>query len=305
MAAPASAPRILILDNDETTGSYHLLFFIESFLNFAEQLGHHVDYNKTIQLIAAYSLESNILRPGMHRFIREATRLKRARRIDKIVIYTNQLSMAEEGFTWSTPEMIADMLSSIAEDPHFIDLVITRDRSIFAPQIDGYVVKDLMRPYTALYPSKPPNFSKTLFIDDRAFSPYAYDSSRTNTSTNSFLRISPYKNKLPYTAIVELCLQIMMVNNMHDTEELEEILTLLNREWVLVNDSCPTTNDDPSTLNDITKKLKQFYSKLSNVTTATGGQQQQQQTRSKALQETGIEITRRQTKRRRYSSSKT
>ncbi len=303
MAASASAPRILILDNDETTGSYHLLFFIESFLNFAEQLGHSVDYNKTIQLIAAYSLETNILRPGMQRFIREASRLKRARRIDKIVIYTNQLSMAEEGFTWSTPEMIADMMSSIADDPHFIDLLITRDNCPSLPQINGYVVKDLVRPFTELYPNKVPNFSNTLFIDDRASPPYAYDSSRTNTSTNSFLPISPYRNKLPYTAIVELCLQIILINNMHDTEELEEVLTLLNREWVLINDRCSTTNEDPAILNDITKKLKQFYSKLSNV--RPGDQQHQpHQTRAKAIQETGIEITRRQIKRRSHPSSK-
>jgi hypothetical protein len=301
MATTASAPRILILDNDETTGSYHLLFFIESFLNFAEQLGHSVDYNKTIQLIAAFCLESNILRPGMQRFIREAIRLKRARRIDKIVIYTNQLSVAEEGFTWSTPEIIADILSLIADDPHFIDLLITRDSSAFAPQHHGYVIKDLVRPFTELYPTKTPNFSKTLFIDDRAFNPYAHDSSRTNTSANSFLAIPPYKNKLPYTAIVELCLQIMLVNNMRDTEDLENTITLINREWVHTNDSCPTMNDDPAILNDITKRLKQFYSKHSNVTTGSG----YQQTRGKASQETGIEITRRQTKRRSYPSPKT
>lgn len=302
MAAP---PRILILDNDETTGSYHLLFYIETFLNFAEQLGHPIDYNKTIQTLAAFCLETNILRPGMQRFIREVARLKRSRRIDKIVIYTNQLNVAEEGFTFSTPVIISDILSYLADDPHFIDLLITRDRSAFAPEIRGYVIKDIVRPYSTLYPGKQPDFSKTLFIDDRAFIPYAGDTSSTNTSAKSFIPIKPYKNKLPYTSVVELCLTLMNVNNMTDTDELEGILTLINREWILVNEEYSPLNDDPSHLDDITKKLKQFYSRVSNVSAAAGGNHPQRHQTRHNQQQTGIEITVRQTKRRRYSSSKT
>jgi hypothetical protein len=85
-------PKILILDNDETTGSYYILFSVYDFLR-ESTLGRNLNAKKTLQVLIDYFEKYNVFRPGLRQFLQGVSDLKQQGKIDKVCIYTNQLDV--------------------------------------------------------------------------------------------------------------------------------------------------------------------------------------------------------------------
>lgn len=82
------SPRIIILDNDETTGSYWPLFKLLHL--FRDNDIENIHIQELVPYITQFCLKSNIFRPGIEKFIQTLQTLRAANRIDTIVMYTYQ-----------------------------------------------------------------------------------------------------------------------------------------------------------------------------------------------------------------------
>ena len=84
-----TVPRIVILDNDQTTGDYDIffkwLYWLES-----TYVQKHLDIIPILTAFTKIFEEAHIFRPGLKPFLQRLAELKREKKIDYIVIYTNQ-----------------------------------------------------------------------------------------------------------------------------------------------------------------------------------------------------------------------
>lgn len=267
MSRTSRTPRILILDNDETTGSYNLLFHLYDCLATTE-FGKRLQPATTLHAIAHSFKNLGVFRPGLTRLLKTAVSLKKSKRLDKIIMYTNQLDCRHTrnmpiwhpiGGEWSVPMMIQIMLVYLADEPQLIDEILTRPlRPIHT--IGDYPVKDFVRAFRSAYPIGPVDLSKTLFLDDLAEHPYIIDSSDSKTDDNSRIPLEPYSRKLRPSAFRYVIKHILEVNHLILTAEDWCIIGSCERKWFASN-----IHIEDSGLEDGFEKLvsllKTFYSK--------------------------------------------
>lgn len=183
-------PKIIILDNDETTGSYKLLFIIYEFL-MQSAAGKHIQFHDVIHLIRSfykhpkYSNEPHMIRPHVGMFLNQLIQLKKAGKIDHVVMLTNQHTSRpwtdSTGASWTVSEMIAALLfleaggnNTAQQTDQLWSAILTRD--LAAPQVadTGYNIKYLTRVFTALgYSPEYWSYKNVWFVDDLAERPFA------------------------------------------------------------------------------------------------------------------------------------
>lgn len=262
-----TVPRILILDNDETTGSYNLLFHLYDYLAVSD-IGKRLQPAITLNAITHCFKNLGVFRPGLTRFLKTASSLKKKNRLDKIIMYTNQLDCRHTrnipiwhpiGGEWSVPMMIQIMLVHLADDPKLIDEILTRPLRP-THHIGDYPVKDFVRAYRSVYPTGPVNLSKTLFFDDLAEHPYVIDSSDSKTDANSRFPLDGYSRKLRPSAFRYTVKNIFEAN--HLTPSAEDVVLMLEyeRRWYTNNLHVEDTGLE-ETLDEYVPLLKGFYSK--------------------------------------------
>jgi hypothetical protein len=260
----AFVPKILILDNDETTGCYYILFVIYDFLRLSN-IGEQISYSKTLQILIEYFEKYNVFRPGLRHFLEGASYLKKNKKIDKICIYTNQLDFRDVGdLLWksrSVPEIIADMFSRISNNNALIDNIFTRPIGDNVVKIENYPVKDLSRVYQNLYPNIPVNFSSTLFIDDLHDPKYIIDSSNSNTDSKSRYKISSYSKHQPVSLFVDIISAILEKNgNIRLGQKDTVLLNQVDNKWQDLNSDIKTKNKN-SKLTTVFRRVKKFFEK--------------------------------------------
>lgn len=260
-------PRILILDNDETTGSYNLLFHLYDLFAVSE-FGSKLDIALTMTALTRTFKILGIFRPGLTRLLQCASTLKKDNRLAKVVMYTNQLDVRQirdapkwkcDGIEWSVPMIIQVMLVYLADNPKLIDTILTRPLETDL-RIGDYPVKDFVRAFRAVYPTGPINLSKTLFLDDLADHPYIIDSSKSKTDTNSRMKLTPYVKKLDQSAfwfVVRACLHI---NNIIPTTSDVDLINKYDSIWNKSNDKLVDSYLDDG-LEQLIPLLKTIYSK--------------------------------------------
>jgi hypothetical protein len=157
-------PRIVILDNDQTTGDYDVffkwLYWLETancrnFLNIAPVLASFISLFE----------QRGIFRPGLKNFLIHLCHLKQQGYIDYVVIYTNQSEPYENpiidssGLKITIPQLLEIIYNSLCGQT-IIDLRLTRPET-------GELTKSFSRVFEALnIPRNLWNASKTLFFDD-------------------------------------------------------------------------------------------------------------------------------------------
>lgn len=174
MVAPL---RAVILDNDETTGSYHLLFAICTIL----QNASNVTLGASAQLLerlANWMIVHGCFRPGLRNFLHILTRLRAEGHLDAIVMYTNQKDF-EIPTTQAIPKLIqsparciAYMLEYLVKKPIF-DRILTRPAN--AVLVNGTYPKDFLR-VLQQYPDRPKDIRMIRFIDDLAYKMFIHAS---------------------------------------------------------------------------------------------------------------------------------
>ncbi len=267
MSRTSRTPRILILDNDETTGSYTLLFHIYDYLASSE-IGKRLQPAATIHAITHCFKNLGVFRPGLTRFVKTAASLKKAKRLDKIIMYTNQLDCRHSrdmpiwhpiGGEWSVPMIIQIMLVHLADDPKLVDEILTRPLRP-SHQIGDYPVKDFVRAFRAVYPTGPVDLSKTLFFDDLAEHPYVIDSSDSKTDHSSRVPLEPYSRKLRPSAFRYTIKNIFEANHLQPSAEDVVLMLTYERRWYGVNLHVEDSGLEDG-LDEIVPALKSFYSK--------------------------------------------
>ncbi len=160
---PTKTPRIVILDNDQTTGDYDVFFkwlywleksYVKNYLNMAPTL---------VKFIELFQ-QANVFRPGLKLFLQKLLQLKRDKKIDYVVVYTNQCNSNtnikdKSGLQITIPQLLEIIYNALAGDK-LIDIRLNRPAN-------GQTVKSFSRVFDALnIPKNQWNATKTLFFDD-------------------------------------------------------------------------------------------------------------------------------------------
>ena len=201
--------RAVILDNDETTGSYGILFSILAILQQIPSV--NIEYTSIIlQKLAQWMVTRNVFRPGLKNLLQTCIGLKNQNRIDAIVMYTNQLeqSLPEEllykdnisHILWSPPRCIAYMMNYLVDDTVF-DCMLSRP-----PNADNtkWIMKSFSR-ILDLYPLRPKDIRQMVFIDDMAFPNFidAKDIPPHLRDVTAWQSVEPYSRRLTEKEFVD------------------------------------------------------------------------------------------------------
>ena len=194
-------PKIVILDNDQTTGDYDVffkwLYWLETancrhFLNIAPALAIFIDLFE----------RRGIFRPGLKKFLERLSTLKQEGHIDYVVIYTNQSEPDSNpikdctGLNISIPQLLEIMYNSLCGQS-IIDLRLVRPSC-------GTLTKSFSRVFDALkIPQHLWSASKTLFFDDLIeHCPQTDDIANTK---NAHVRIPDYRVPFDHDLLLRMC----------------------------------------------------------------------------------------------------
>ena len=191
--------RAVVLDNDETTGSYLLVFGILITLK-------HFGYKNNKQLqeilikLAKWMNLHHCFRPGLVQLLHTLVSLRRNKKIDAIVMYTNQKDGPTDNdilvddlppLLDSIPEAIAFMMNVMVGESVF-DQILTRPNPA-GPLVGGTWPKSFNR-VLKLYPDKPKDIRDIVFVDDLAYPAYVLADGipRCNVENTSWYPVPPY-----------------------------------------------------------------------------------------------------------------
>ena len=166
--------RAIILDNDEASGYYAILFDFWEFLN-KSQLGKRIIFSMVIMFWIDYSGKTLVFRQGLFDFLVKAVEFRDAGRLDAIIMYTHQ----NADFTWqdwSIPAFLSILMGHIViqkrgrrrlRQPLFNHVLTFPPKEYRVSLPGGWTQKSFSRVLN-LYPSKPKDIRNMIFVDDNA-----------------------------------------------------------------------------------------------------------------------------------------
>jgi hypothetical protein len=241
--------RAVILDNDETTGSYLIIFSVLQILR-----DHEIKTESFIKSILdklyEWMILHNCFRPGLRNLLETLITLRKNNQIEAIIMYTNQLELQPKEdmppLLFSAPMCIAYMMSKMVGESVF-DHILTRPT--------GPIQKSFER-ILNLYPEYPRDIRDITFVDDLATPCYITASTipRNKIDESSWYKVEPYNRIFSHSDIVKLadsifnhnqkftetiCMYYMM--NIHDPKNstpnattLLKLCEFLKRRYILV-----------------------------------------------------------------------
>ena len=198
--------RAIVLDNDETTGSYPLVFAILASLTYHKI--HDVSrIQKVLQRLALWMNVHHCFRPGLRQLLQTLLTLRAYGKINAIIMYTNQSEILPTKPTdppallTSPPQAIAYMLNCLLGQQVF-DHILTRPTGSI-PTPSGHFTKTFER-VLDLYPQYPRDIRDIIFVDDLAYKPLltADTISLTRREDLSWYLVEPYHKVLTTREIV-------------------------------------------------------------------------------------------------------
>lgn len=193
--------RAVILDNDETTGSYAIVFAILEFLRQAKSISME-SVATILTRLGTWMVKHNVFRPGIRNLLTTCAFLRNNGYIDQIIMYTNQSEVKPPStyqpsnvfppFLWSPPASIAYMMEQIIQEPLF-DVILARDKRT---QIQSQK-KEWIR-ILEVYPDRPMDIRNMIFVDDNADPSFilAGRIPNANRHPSCWYRVPPYKRCL-------------------------------------------------------------------------------------------------------------
>jgi hypothetical protein len=203
--------RAVVLDNDETTGSYGLLFAYLSILEQIPDLQQEIlDY--ILQRLANWMIVHSVFRPGLRSLLQCCIALRRQKQIDAIIMYTNQQDSAT---MFSVPKAIAYMMNHLAGEKVF-DHILTRPEH---PDQDGVYRKQFFR-ILDLFPGVPRDIRQVTFLDDCAVPNFIghLGVHPSATEESCWYKVNPYTRPLTQKEVYEsilYCLYLPFGNDMN------------------------------------------------------------------------------------------
>ena len=221
--AKAEGPRIVILDNDETTGSYGVLFHLLDLLNQHEPGLHAagIRLRDLVPVLGLFCLEGQIFRPGLRELLLALRALRDKGRIDAVVMYTYQSEAALRshealydavGQFISVPILIDYMfgwlVSSGKKVELFFDKRIVRETHMRAMNRSNGDLgnKKLSVVFDELQRRPSADIRGIVFVDDCVANvrlPASIDGETVRASALTALSIAPYEMKESYIPMLE------------------------------------------------------------------------------------------------------
>ena len=178
--------RAVILDNDETTGSYIIVFSILQILR-----NHEIKSESFVKSILdklyEWMILHNCFRPGLRNLLETLITLRKNNQIDAIIMYTNQHE-PDTNIVNSLPRCIQYMFMFLVPG-FFFDHMLTRPETSIV--INNIYTKQFKR-VLDLYPRRPFDNTQMLFFDDLAIPLYVRDDDVKTKSDSSRVLVKPY-----------------------------------------------------------------------------------------------------------------
>jgi hypothetical protein len=238
--------RAVVLDNDETSGSYRLLFTILHLLRRIEPIDMPYVAGVLTRL-ARWMIYQNVFRPGLTHLLKSIVELKKNGVLDVIVMYTNQNELPVPldytykndwpPFLYSPPQCIAFMMDSLV-DAKIFDCILSRPSH--TEHRNGTIPKKFSR-ILEQFPEVPKDIRKIVFVDDNATPKdiVATDIPRQNVRDTCWYRIDPYYKALQpkdiYACLIECFDNRTFVNN------------IFEYAWEYYEEGAPSHSSTPST----------------------------------------------------------
>lgn len=245
----ASQPlRAVILDNDETTGSYGIVFAILSALQTIPDIKMS-QVATILQRLGTWMLRNHVFRPGLRYFLKTILELKLQGKLDVIIMYTNQKEDAIPDtydvndtdylpLLWSVPLSIAYMFCYLMGD-NVINVIMSRPKHV-QRHTNQIIFKHWARVFE-LFPDRPLDIRSMIFFDDIASPKYilAQGIPKHAVQDDCWFRVPPYHRKLSDREIYQ-CLQHCLKDN-----ELTD--KLFERVYAYYIYKCPSHTSSPNT----------------------------------------------------------
>lgn len=259
--------RAVVLDNDETTGSYGIIF---SLLGHLRKLPNLTDdeiagfYQRLAYVMDYY----NLFRPGMKAFLQTLDALQNENLLDTVVMYTNQTDESSvltaelqdeadrfplKALLYSVPLTVAYLMN---ESYHIIvfDKILTRP-----PLLRGIQHTSCPKSFSRVfecYPDHRRSTEKILFVDDNASPEFITSCPRTESHPHSYVRPPPYVRILTdaeLETVLAMCLHGMSV----PPATVQAIRDQYRHHAPL--ERCSENNEKDDVLETLRKYLVEFY----------------------------------------------
>lgn len=206
------ALRAIVLDNDETTGSYGLLFAIIAVLQTKTDITNTI-LKLYLKRLSIWMLTHGLFRPGIRNLLYTARTLRNRGLVDVIIMYTNQTENSYSDFLIdSVPKCIAYMFNYLSRQSVF-NAILAKDGC--APDARLYSTKSFER-ILALFPNKPKDIREIIFIDDLA-SPRHIQATTIepqNMSPDCWYAIAPYYRMVDKDEVKECIFHMFNSNSL-------------------------------------------------------------------------------------------
>jgi hypothetical protein len=205
-------PRIVILDNDQTTGDYIPLFYWLDWLKKSE-LAPFITLKSLVDPFLNICEYANITRPGLRQFIRRIYELKEERDIDYVVVYTNQsepdpLMIGKDGAPITVPRLLELFYNNMADGESLIDLLLVRPHEY--NYVATFVPKQFSRVFSELgIGHRYWNARYTKFFDD-APEKFILDDNVVGAG-RAHVRVDAYHACAEPGILLELCLATLKI----------------------------------------------------------------------------------------------
>lgn len=163
-----ASPRIVVLDNDATTGSYFELFAWYDWL-LESRLAPYLSVKELGSIFARILESGRSFRPSTGNFLRRLASLKEEDRLDYVVIYTNQSERSDiprdsHGIPLSVPRILEAAYNRMAGDNCLVDLLLVRPHEF--DRSNKAIGKNFRRIFDGLELQGPYSARNILFFDD-------------------------------------------------------------------------------------------------------------------------------------------
>lgn len=187
--------KAVILDNDETTGSYGIVFSVLTQLQKENTITNddirHI-YNRLAEQMVYY----NLFRPHLAMLMHALEFLKTEDYIDSVIMYTNQTESKPynyrdnfKGLLYNVPYTISYLIYSATSLNIFNDVL---SRPTFLRGIHHTICQKSFNRIFALDNKAIKDTRDILFVDDNASPKFITASSKTIVHKESFYKIEPY-----------------------------------------------------------------------------------------------------------------
>lgn len=254
---PLPPLRAVVLDNDETTGSYGIVFSLLTYLiKYPQKYGP--DIHSLLAKLAFWMEDHNVFRPGLRYLITTLIELREKGSIDVIAMYTNQrheVPKEYEGTSYEllySPPLAISFMMDVLFSKHVFDTHFTRPKEHWGATS---VVPKYFERILDAYPGRPKDSRWIIFVDDLATPENILHTNILPAYINptSLVRVSQYKKLIEEDQMSDLMILLFGLHWFQDTELYGIVKQYLSKAPSESSSDCP---NDFVALGD---EIKQFY----------------------------------------------